>query len=495
MSEILAMEHITKTYPGVKALDNVSVSFEQGEVHAVMGENGAGKSTLMKILNGMFPADSGEIRFNGQKTIIRSPRDAIGLGIAMIHQELNPIKDLTIAENMFVGRYPKKGCVVNWAEMYSQCRKLFEHWKVDFNPRQKVRSLSTAETQMLEILKAISYDAKLIIMDEPTSAITEREVQKLFSFIEELKSKGITIIIITHKIEEVFQVADRVSVLRDGTYIGTKPIGELDHDRLISMMVGREISNVHPSRSFQGGEAVLKVNHLRCGKKVKDVSFELYKGEILGFAGIVGAGRTESLRCLFGLDRAESGTVEMAGRQVHIQCPRDAMKHGIAMVTENRKEDGLVLCRSILENTVLPSTYRNSRHGVLQKHIEAGAAVEMCQKLRVKTPSYENLVNQLSGGNQQKVIIAKWLMTSPKVLILDEPTRGIDVGAKSEIYQIMNELTEQGVSIIMISSDMEEIMGMADRILVMCEGQISGELHKGEYTQEKILEYAAEVRK
>ena len=495
MSEILAMEHITKTYPSVKALDDVSVFFEEGEVHAVMGENGAGKSTLMKILNGMFPADSGEIRFNGQKTVIRSPRDAIALGIAMIHQELNPIKDLTIAENMFVGRYPKKGCVVNWPEMYSQCRKLFEHWKVDFDPRQKVRSLSTAETQMLEILKAISYEARLIIMDEPTSAITEREVQKLFSFIEELKGKGITIIIITHKIDEVFQVADRVSVLRDGKYIGTKLIQELDHDRLISMMVGREISNVHPPRNFQGGETVLKVEGLHRGKKVKDVSFEVRRGEILGFAGIVGAGRTESLRCLFGLDRAERGTVEMEGKRLSIRCPRDAMKNGIAMVTENRKEDGLVLCRSIMENTVLPSTYRNSSHGILRKGAESGIAVEMCQKLRVKTPSYENIVNQLSGGNQQKVIIAKWLMTGPKVLILDEPTRGIDVGAKSEIYQIMNELTEQGVSIIMISSDMEEIMGMADRILVMCEGQVSGELRRGEYTQEKILEYAAEVKK
>lgn len=495
MEEILAMEHITKTYPGVKALDDVSISFIQGEVHAVMGENGAGKSTLMKILNGMIPADGGEIRFHGEKVAIRNPRDARALGIAMIHQELNPIKDLTVAENMFVGRYPQKGCFVDWSTMYDECRKLFEHWKVDFDPKQKVRTLSTAETQMLEILKAISYDAKLIIMDEPTSAITDREVQKLFSFIEELKGKGITIIIITHKIDEVFHVADRVSVLRDGKYIGTSAIQELDHDKLISMMVGREISNVHPPRDFHGGEVVLKVEHLQCGKKVRDVTFEVHKGEILGFAGIVGAGRTETLRCLFGLDHAEQGSVSMGGKEVSIRQPRDAIKNGIAMVTENRKEDGLVLCRSIMENTVLPSTYMNAKNGILQKRAESDIATEMCRKLRVKTPSYEKIVNQLSGGNQQKVIIAKWLMMYPKVLILDEPTRGIDVGAKSEIYQIMNELTEQGVSIIMISSDMEEIMGMADRILVMCEGKISGELHKGEYTQEKILEYAAEVKK
>lgn len=261
------------------------------------------------------------------------------------------------------------------------------------------------------------------------------------------------------------------------------------------MMVGREISNVHPPRDFHGGEVVLKVEHLQCGKKVRDVTFEVHKGEILGFAGIVGAGRTETLRCLFGLDHAEQGSVSMGGKEVSIRQPRDAIKNGIAMVTENRKEDGLVLCRSIMENTVLPSTYMNAKNGILQKRAESDIATEMCRKLRVKTPSYEKIVNQLSGGNQQKVIIAKWLMMYPKVLILDEPTRGIDVGAKSEIYQIMNELTEQGVSIIMISSDMEEIMGMADRILVMCEGKISGELHKGEYTQEKILEYAAEVKK
>ena len=363
MEEILAMEHITKTYPGVKALDDVSISFIQGEVHAVMGENGAGKSTLMKILNGMIPADGGEIRFHGEKVAIRNPRDARALGIAMIHQELNPIKDLTVAENMFVGRYPQKGCFVDWSTMYDECRKLFEHWKVDFDPKQKVRTLSTAETQMLEILKAISYDAKLIIMDEPTSAITEREVQKLFSFIEELKGKGITIIIITHKIDEVFHVADRVSVLRDGKYIGTSAIQELDHDKLISMMVGREISNVHPPRDFHGGEVVLKVEHLQCGKKVRDVTFEVHKGEILGFAGIVGAGRTETLRCLFGLDHAEQGSVSMGGKEVSIRQPRDAIKNGIAMVTENRKEDGLVLCRSIMENTVLPSTYMNAKRG------------------------------------------------------------------------------------------------------------------------------------
>lgn len=495
MGVILAMHNITKTYPGVKALNNVSVDFVAGEVHAVMGENGAGKSTLMKVLNGMISADSGEIWFNGERVSIHSPRDAQALGISMIHQELNPIKDLTVAENMFVGRYPVKKGIVDWKGMYEKCQELFEHWGVEFDPRHKVRLMSTAEIQMLEILKAISYDAKLIIMDEPTSALTEREVQKLFSFIAELKAQGITIIMITHKIDEVFAVSDRVSVLRDGQYIGTAPTKELDRDHLITMMVGREISNVFPPRAFTDHGTVLKVTGLNRGSKVKDVSFELKKGEILGFAGIMGAGRTETMRCIFGLDAMESGSVELNGQKLQIRSPRDTIKNGIVMVTENRKEDGLVLCRSILENAVLPSTFRNSRHGILEKGSETEAAIEVCKKLRVKAPSYSSIVNQLSGGNQQKVIIAKWLLMSPSVLILDEPTRGIDVGAKSEIYQIMNELTEQGVSVIMISSDMEEIIGMADRILVMCEGQISGELRRGEYTQEKILEYAAEVRK
>ncbi|MBQ6480674.1 MAG: sugar ABC transporter ATP-binding protein [Anaerolineaceae bacterium] len=495
MTEILSLKNITKLYPGVKALDNVSVSIQAGEVHAIMGENGAGKSTLMKVLNGIISANSGEIWFEGKKVNIRSPHDARSLGISMIMQELNPIKDLTVAENMFVGRYPTRHGLVDWKTTYEQCSRLFEHWKVDYDPHQKVRTMSTAEIQMLEILKAISYDAKLIIMDEPTSAITEKEVQKLFSFIEELKNKGITIIIITHKIDEVFVVADRVSVLRDGQYIGTSDIQTLDRNHLISMMVGREITNVYPHREKIESEPVLSVKNLNRGRKVQNISFDLKKGEILGFAGIVGAGRTETMRCIFGLDRKQSGSVVLDDKNIEINSPRDAIQNGIVMVTESRKEDGLILCRSILENTILPSTFINSNHGFLDKRKEYGLANEMCQRLRVKTPSYNKIVNQLSGGNQQKVIITKWLLMNPKVLILDEPTRGIDVGAKSEIYQIMNDLTEQGVSIIMVSSDMEEMIGMSDRILVMCEGQISGELQKEEFTQEKILEYAAEVQK
>ena len=497
MSEYLVeMNDITVQFPGVLALDHVHFDAKPGEVHVLLGENGAGKSTIMKVLAGVNTNYEGEIIYKGEKIVSRSIEEQRERGVSIIFQELNQLKNLTVAENIFMGRQPTKaGGQIDWKTMNRKARELLDSIHSDISEKAQVSSLSVGQMQMVEIAKALSFDCDIIIMDEPTSAITEREVQKLFSFIEELKGKGITIIIITHKIDEVFHVADRVSVLRDGKYIGTSAIQELDHDKLISMMVGREISNVHPPRDFHGGEVVLKVEHLQCGKKVRDVTFEVHKGEILGFAGIVGAGRTETLRCLFGLDHAEQGSVSMGGKEVSIRQPRDAIKNGIAMVTENRKEDGLVLCRSIMENTVLPSTYMNAKNGILQKRAESDIATEMCRKLRVKTPSYEKIVNQLSGGNQQKVIIAKWLMMYPKVLILDEPTRGIDVGAKSEIYQIMNELTEQGVSIIMISSDMEEIMGMADRILVMCEGKISGELHKGEYTQEKILEYAAEVKK
>ena len=483
---VLEMRDISKNFTGVRALSHVDFTLRKGEIHALMGENGAGKSTLMKILNGMIPADSGDTRFHGEKVAIRNPRDARALGIAMIHQELNPIKDLTVAENMFVGRYPQKGCFVDWSTMYDECRKLFEHWKVDFDPKQKVRTLSTAETQMLEILKAISYDAKLIIMDEPTSAITEREVQKLFSFIEELKGKGITIIIITHKIDEVFHVADRVSVLRDGKYIGTSAIQELDHDKLISMMVGREISNVHPPRDFQGGEIVLKVEHLQCGKKVRDVTFEVHKGEILGFAGIVGAGRTETLRCLFGLDLAEQGSVSMGGKEISIHQPRDAIKNGIAMVTENRKEDGLVLCRSIMENTVLPSTYMNAKNGILQKRAESDIATEMCRKLRVKTPSYEKIVNQLSGGNQQKVIIAREVTNDKDLLIAVNPTRGLDVGAIEFVHKYLVEQRNKNRAVLLVSFELDEIMSLSDRIEVIFDGQITGSV-PGKDADEKEL--------
>lgn len=495
MNTILEMSHISKSFPGVKALDDVSIQIERGTVHAIMGENGAGKSTLMKVLFGMYRPDSGEIRINGEKVVLRSTKDALERGISMIYQELSPLKDLSIAENIFMGRYPlKRPGVVDWKATMQRAQELFDHWGMPYRPAQKMRTLKMADMQMIEIVKAISFNAKLIIMDEPTSAITEREVQKLFSFIRELKNRGITIVIITHKLDEVFQIADAISVLRDGQYIGSKPISAITKDEMVTMMVGREINNMFAAKQGEIGDVLLDVRHLKNGTRVRDVSFQLHRGEILGFAGIMGAGRTETLRCVFGLDRAESGEVWLDGKKLHIRHVRDAISNGIMMATESRKDDGLVLCRSIRENMTLPSLYRTSAHGVINRKKEKQTVSDFSSKLRVKTASLETMANALSGGNQQKVILCKWLMMHPQVLIVDEPTRGIDIGAKAEIYQIMSDLASQGVGIIVISSDMEEVIGVSDRILVMCEGQISGSLNRDEVTQEKIMELASEVQ-
>lgn len=406
------------------------------------------------------------------------------------------MKDLNIAENIFMGRYPTKAKgLVDWKETWKRCQEMFDHWGMPYRPQQSMRTLKMADMQMVEIVKAISFGAKLIIMDEPTSAITEREVQKLFEFIRELKSRGVTIVIITHKLDEVFQIADDVTVLRDGQYIGTRHVADITRDQMVTMMVGRELGNMYPPKSNEIGDVLLSVKNLKNGDRVKGVSFDLHKGEILGFAGIMGAGRSETMRCIFGLDKAESGEIVLDGKTLTLREPRDGINNDIMMVTENRKDDGLVLCRSILENIMLPSLYRTAHHGILDKKNEYSAAKVMSDKLRVKAPTLTTRANSLSGGNQQKVILCKWLMMNPRVLILDEPTRGIDVGAKAEIYNIMQELAQQGIGIILISSDMEEIIGMSDRVLVMCEGVVNGELSRAEVTQEKIMELASEVKK
>ena len=496
MDYILQMKHITKIFPGVKALDDVSFEIERGTVHALMGENGAGKSTLMKVLFGMHRPDEGEIYINGKKAEIRSTKEALNHGISMIYQELSPIKDLNIAENIFMGRYPTRGKgIVDWKETWKRCQEMFDHWGMPYRPQQSMRSLKMADMQMIEIVKAISFGAELIIMDEPTSAITEKEVQKLFEFIRELKAKGVTVVIITHKLDEVFQIADDVTVLRDGQYIGTRRVAEITRDQMVTMMVGRELGNMYPQKTNAIGDVLLSVRGLKNGTMVRDVSFDLHRGEVLGFAGIMGAGRSETMRCIFGLDQAEAGEIVLEGKSLKIREPRDGINNDIMMVTENRKEDGLVLCRSILENMMLPSLYRTANHGILNKKDELSTAKVMSDKLRVKAPTLTTMANSLSGGNQQKVILCKWLLMNPKVLILDEPTRGIDVGAKAEIYAIINELAEQGIGVILISSDMEEIIGVSDRILVMCEGQINGSLSRVEVTQEKIMELASEVKK
>ena len=488
------MRNISKSFPGVKALDGVNLQVKKGTVHAVMGENGAGKSTLMKVLFGQYPADEGEIFFEGKQVNFKSVKEAVNAGISMIYQELSPIKELSIAENVFVSRYPKKNGIINWNAMYAACQKIFDRWGLKYDPRTKIKNLKTAEIQMIEIIKAISFNAKLVIMDEPSSSISQKEVEMLYDFIRALKEKGITVIIITHKLDEVFTIADEVTVLRDGKYIGTDPIGELDRAKLIKMMVGREMSNVFPSKDTTVGEPLLEVRDLNNGNKVQNISFTLHKGEILGFAGIVGAGRTETMRSVFGLDPHSSGEILMEGKPIQIRCVRDAIKNDIVMATESRKDDGLVLCRSVEENIMLPSLYRRSRFGILNVKENHRVAEEASKRLEVKASSLETMANFLSGGNQQKLILCKWLLMNPKVLILDEPTRGIDVGAKWEIYNIMMDLAKQGVGIILISSEMEEIINLSDRVVVMCEGRINGVLQKGEATQESIMNLASEVR-
>lgn len=489
------MRNISKSFPGVKALDGVNLRVEQGTVHAVMGENGAGKSTLMKVLFGQYAPDEGEILLNGQPVQFKSVKEAVNHGISMIYQELSPIKELSIAENVFVGRYPMTSAhTIDWKKMYASCQEIFDRWGLNYDPQAKIKMLKTADVQMIEIIKAISFNAKLVIMDEPSSSISQKEVEKLFDFIRALKKEGITIIIITHKLDEVFEVADQVTVLRDGKYIGSNDIGQLDRASLIKMMVGREMNNLFPQKDAGYGEPLLEVRGLNNGAKVQDISFTLHKGEILGFAGIVGAGRTETMRSLFGLDPHSSGEVIMDGKSIQIRHVRDAIKNDIVMATESRKDDGLVLCRSVEENILLPSLYRRSKGGILNLRENRQVAEDASHKLEVKTSSMDTMANFLSGGNQQKLILCKWLLMNPKVLILDEPTRGIDVGAKWEIYNIIIDLARQGVGIILVSSEMEEIINLSDRVLVMCEGRINGCLDKSEVTQEKIMNLASEVQ-
>lgn len=492
---ILVMENITKKYPGIIALDDVSLRVKCGEVHALMGENGAGKSTLMKVLSGVHSADEGKILLEGREVKIHSQNEALKLGISMIYQEVRCIPDLSIMENIYAGpRFPQKiHGIVDWKRAYSQCEDLMKQLGLGYDPKTKMRALGIADVQMIEIVRAISFNSKIIIMDEPTSALTDTETKKLFGFIRELKSRKITIIIITHKLGEVFEIADRVTVLRDGKLIGVKDIAELDRQQLISMMAGRDIKNVYEKKDFKLGDVALKVVSLNAGKKVKDVSFEVRSGETLGFSGIMGAGRTETMRAIFGLDKKISGKILLNGKELNIHSPHDAIQNGIAMVTESRKDDGLILCRSIYENILLPSTFRNSKRGILQPKVEKKLVDEFYEELSIKAPSVNTITNQLSGGNQQKVIIAKWLLMNPKVLILDEPTRGIDVATKFEIYHLMQELNRSGVAIILVSSDMEELLGVSDRIAVMCKGHKTGELDRETASQKKIMEYATAI--
>lgn len=499
MSEyVLEMKEITKTFPGVKALDGVSLNVRPGTVHALMGENGAGKSTLMKCLFGIYSPDGGEILLDGTPVRINSAREAMDSGISMIHQELHPIRFRPVMENVWLGRFPSTFGVVDHKAMYDRTLALFKDLELDVDPAAQAGSLSAAKLQMMEIARAVSTNARIIIMDEPTSSLTDRETEHLFKIINRLRKQNIAIIYISHKMEEILQIADEVSIMRDGRYIGTWPASELTMDGIIRRMVGREMTDRFPPKLVAPSEElVLKVEHLSSPLKssFQDISFELRRGEILGIGGLVGAQRTEFVEALFGLRDVASGTVLKDGEPSLSHSPREAKAHGLALLTEERRATGIFGILPVLENTVIANQKHYAHLGVLNDRERIEAASESCGELNVKTPSLDTLIQNLSGGNQQKVLIARWLLTNSDILILDEPTRGIDVGAKYEIYTIMLSQIAQGKSIIMISSEMPELMGMSDRIMVMCAGRVTGMLNRDQFDQVEIMRLATQFSK
>ena len=490
---ILEAKNISKNFPGVKALQNVNLTLRKGEVHVLIGENGAGKSTLMKILYGMYKADEGEIILRGEKTVIENPRMANERGIAMIHQELSPVSEMTIAENIFLGEEPTHaGGIISFSEMNRKARELLEEVGMgNVSPTTKMRRLSTSQQQMVEIAKALSHNAEIIIMDEPTSSITEAEVENLFGIIRKLKEADRCIVYISHKMSELFVIGDVITVFRDGKQVGDFSIGEVDEPGLIKLMVNREINDIYPKRNNVPGEVAMKVEGLQQTGVFRDVSFEARRGEILGFSGLIGAGRTEVMNAIFGVTKATGGTITVKGKVIPKQSPSIMKKAGLGYVTEDRKGSGLVLGMTVGNNIILSSLDRLSN--AIGWIYDRGALKECDhykQTLSIKTPSMSTKASSLSGGNQQKIVLAKWLMQSPDIIVFDEPTRGIDVGAKTEIYKLIAELAEQGKAIIFISSELPEILGLCDRILVMSEGKITGELTGAEATQEKILTLA-----
>jgi inositol transport system ATP-binding protein len=486
---LLELKGIYKSFPGVKALQDVSLNVIHGEVHAVMGENGAGKSTLMKIIAGMYKPDAGTVHLEGNPVLIRNEKEAMSSGISMIHQELMPIKEMTVADNIFLGREPgwKYFGVVNRKKLYADSEKLFDQIGINLNSKRVMKHLSVAETQLVEIAKAISFRSKIIIMDEPTSAITDREVVKLFELIAKLKERGVSIVYISHKMDEVFKISDRITILRDGQYIATAEAKDLTKGKLIAMMVGRELNNIFPKTDNHKGEICLEVRNLTKNGQFENISLQVRKGEILGIAGLMGAGRTELAETIFGLRKADSGEIRINGKIVSITSPEVAINNGIALVPEDRKAQGLNLVASVKDNMALPNLNQFSFLGFVNKGDEREKIKELILSLKVKTPNMYQKVGTLSGGNQQKVVIGKWLLRNPDILILDEPTRGIDIGAKSEIYSLINSLAAQGKAIIMISSELPEIIGLSDRVIVLSEGHLTGEYMKDEIDQEKIM--------
>ncbi|HCR99849.1 MAG TPA: D-xylose ABC transporter ATP-binding protein [Lachnospiraceae bacterium] len=489
---ILVMEDIDKTFPGVHALDHVHFDVKRGEVHALMGENGAGKSTLMKVLTGIYSKDSGTITYEGKEIEFHNTREAQDAGIVIVHQELNMVGDLTVAQNIFIGREFMKGFRIDDKKMIAESKKLFDELKIDIDPKAKMSDLTVGKQQMCEIAKAISHQAKVIIFDEPSAALTEKEIEDLFVIIRDLREKNLGIVYISHRMDEIKVITDRVTVMRDGGYVGTLITKDCTKEDIINMMVGRVIYEEPKTQSMVPKDApvVLKVEHLNAGRMVKDVSFELRKGEILGFSGLMGAGRTETARALFGADPKTSGDIYVNGEKVVINSPQDAVKHGIGYLSEDRKRYGIVVQKTITENSTLASMEDYMSGIFINKSKEKKVTEKYIDELKTKTPGPDQLVVNLSGGNQQKVVIAKWLVRDCDILIFDEPTRGIDVGAKNEIYKLMNRLASEGKSIIMISSEMTEILRMSDRIVVMCEGEKTGELDISEATQELIMDKA-----
>lgn len=498
---LLEMRGISKAFPGVQALDDVTLKVKPGSVHALMGENGAGKSTLMKCLFGIYKPDGGEIYIEGGKTAIQSSGDAIASGISMIHQELHPVQHRSVMENIWLGRFPMFGFrplrFVDEKRMYEDTLSLFRELDIDIDPRARIGSLSVSKVQTIEIAKAVSFRAKVIVMDEPTSSLTGIEVEQLFAIIERLRSRGVSIIYISHKMEEILRISDEVTIMRDGKYIGTWAASELTTDLIITRMVGRDLKERFPERTHTPGETLMKVTGLTSvnPKSFRDVSFELRRGEILGLGGLVGAQRTELVEALFGLRRAASGTIEIGGKPARIKSPTDAKRHRIALLTEERRVTGIFPVLSVYENTIIANLdrYRN-KMGLLSERQGKADAARNVEKLRTKTPSIHTPIRNLSGGNQQKVLLARWLLTDPDILLLDEPTRGIDVGAKFEIYTIIAALAAQGKSIIMISSEMPELLGMSDRIMVMSEGRLTGIVEGKGATEQEIMRLAAQQR-
>lgn len=488
---ILEFRNINKSFSGVTVLRNVNFQVNRGETHALIGENGAGKSTLMKILSGAYTKDTGEIFIDGNLVEVKNPSHARELGVSIIYQELSLIPQLNAEENVFLGCLPKKNGLVDWKRVEKEAKSAFEAVSLHIDTKVAVRELSAAQRQLIEVARSLLHKAKIIIMDEPTSSLTNNEIEALFAVVERLKSQGVTVIFISHKLEELFRTCDRVTVLKDGAVTGQCDMKSITKQDLIRMMVGRDLQDYYPKRNPKLGDVVLEVKNLNNGKKVQDVNFSVRKGEIVGFCGLVGAGRTETMRSIFCAERPQSGEIWIEGKKVEINSPLDAIKHGIAFATEDRKTQGLVLCLSVAYNTTLASLWTVvNKNKVIDFKKENEIVHNYITKLKTKTAGISQKVINLSGGNQQKVVIAKWLNSEAKIYIFDEPTRGIDVGAKADIYQLMSALADEGAAVIMVSSELPEVMGVSDRIIIMHEGRIAGEVSKAEANEEVVMTYA-----